>query len=301
MAERRTLAQLFDGWQVGAVAVLVATLVTSVIIPRTVEPTGLPPSSLSPNELDRARIDSHREALPAAPGLRSRALQLFDARFRELGRAEFEGDRRLGDRWATELGEAARPIFAHSPEALRALRTSQAREFASAYLRALREGVESDDVRELGGSMLVEIRQNGWFSSLEEAGGAADVVLVGLFKRRFALMFVGHPELPLSPVDERAVLDFLIKNPPKSALAGSSREGRGGRGKFVLKQIDALTKLEPSYPTLYARGVVYYEMGQFDAAASSFDAYLQRNQNGPYRLRAVNFLKAAVEESNLMH
>ncbi len=301
MAERRTVAQLFEGWQVGAVAVLVAALVTAVIVPRTVEPTGLPPSSLAPRELDRARIETHREALPATGDQRSRALELVDARLRELGRAEYEGNQRLADRWASEVSEAARPVLAQSPETLRALRASQALEFASAYLRSLREGADSDTLVELGGSTLVELRQNGWFPSLEDAGPTTDVVLVGLFKRRFTLMFLGHPELPLSTVEERAVLNFLIRHPPRSTLAGSTREGRGGRGKFVLNQIDALSKLEPSYPTLYARGVVYYEMGQFDAAASAFDAYLQRNQDGPYRLRAVNFLKAAVEESNLMH
>lgn len=301
MAERRGIAHLFEGWQVGAIAVFLSLVLTLVIVPRTAEPSGVPPSSLTPNDLDRARIELYDEARAFEAGERPRAVDLFDARFRELGLAELAGDEARVARWAAALEEVARPFLLGDISDLRTLRAAQAREFASAYLRSLREGHDNTTVEELGGATLVELRRNGWLSTLETAGSSADIVLVAFFKRRFDLTLgVDHPSLAKNPLEERALVDFLLRHPPVSQLAGSEREARSGRGKFRLAQIDALSKLEPGYPAPYARGVVFYEMGQFDAAATSFDAYLSRSPSGPYRLRAVNYLKASVEESNLL-
>ena len=55
--------------------------------------------------------------------------------------------------------------------------------------------------------------------------------------------------------------------------------------------------MDPSYPVHYARGVALFHMGRYEAAAVAFDAFLSERESGPYRLRAINHLKAAIEES----
>jgi hypothetical protein len=295
-------ANILEGWQAGAVAVFVAAVVTAVIVPRSAPPHGIPPSSLTPNELDRARIRSFQLAQPAARHELPHAVELLSARLRALGTAEANGDSAAVAKWAGELDDSARRLLATNLQDLVALRAFLAREFAANYLQHLKRANSSPALKELGGATLAEMERNGWLQSLEDAPSNADVVLIGLFNRRFNLMVAPEGSaLSLDPIEERAVLDFLIAHPPLSNLAGSRAEANSGRGKYVIAQIESLAKLEPSYPAPFAKGIVYYEMGQFDSAANAFDAYLERNPNGPHRLRAVNFLKASVEEANALH
>ncbi len=303
MAKRENAgANMLEGWQAGAVAVFVAAVVTAVIVPRSAAPHGIPPSSLTPNDLDRARIRSFQLAQPAARHELPQAVELMGARLRALGAAEVKGDSAAVSRWAGELDNSARRLLATNLQDLVALRAFLAREFAAVYLQRLKRGQSSQALVELGGATLAEMERNGWLQSLEDAPSNADIVLIGLFSRRYNLMVA--PEggaLSLDPIEERAVLDYLIAHPPLSNLAGSRSEANSGRGKYVIAQIESLSKLEPSYPTPFAKGIIYFEMGQFDLAANAFDAYLERNPNGPHRLRAVNFLKASVEEANALH
>jgi hypothetical protein len=298
--ERALKRGALEGWQVGAVTVFVATVVTSVVVPRSAVPHTVPPSSLSPNEISATRAELRSEAARAESGELAHAVRLLEARFRAVGRAEASRDARLAARWAGELGSSASSALVGHREEVIALRTFLALEFSRRYLRRMRSGRDDPELLELGGATLDEMAENDWLQRPEQLTPSADLVLCGLFARRFNLMVV--PQAPaLVPLDdevERALFAYLMTHPPRARLATNAMETASTQVKFVLTQIDGLSKLERDYPTLFAKGVVLYRAGQYEAAASAFDGYLQKNPDGPYRLRAVNFLKATVEETN---
>jgi hypothetical protein len=284
------------------VTVFVATVVTSVVVPRSASPHAVPQSSLSPRDLQSTRVALGREATRAESGDLAHGVRLLEARFRAVGRAEASGDGRLAARWAGELATTASSALLRDRTQVVALRTFLGLEFSRRYLRRLRSGRPDPELVELGSATLTEMVENDWLQRTEELPPSADLVLFGLFARRFNLMVVPQAE-PLVPLDaavERAVFAYLMTHPPPARLASNPLEQASTQVKFVLAQIDGLSKLEPDYPALFAKGVVLFEAGQFEAAASAFDGHLQRHPDGPYRLRAVNFLKAAVEETNSM-
>lgn len=291
-----------EGWQAGAVTVFVAMIMTSVVVPRTAVPHDVPPSSLSPHEVVAIRARLEREGTVAASGELNHAVLVLEARFRAVGHAEAAEDDRRAAHWAGELTTAASSALLRHREEVAALRTFLGREFSRRYLRRLRTGHPDHELLELGGATLAEMVENGWLQRVEELPASADLVLSGLFARRFNLMVVPQaaPLVPLDDQLERAVFAYLMTHPPPARFATAPMERASTQMKFVLGQIDGLSKLEPDYPTLFAKGVVHYEAGQFEASASAFDGYLQKHPDGPYRLRAVNFLKAAVEETNAL-
>jgi hypothetical protein len=298
--ERSLTRSRLEGWQVGAVTVFVATVVTSVIVPRSAVPHAVPPSSLSQREVGATRAELGRVSSVAESGELTHAVRLLEARFRAVGRAEASGDERLAARWAGELGPTATNALLQNREEVVSLRAFLGLEFSRRYLRRLRTGRPDAELHELGGATLAEMAEKGWLQSLEDLPASADLVLVGIFARRFNLMVVPQAGelVPLDAGVERAVFAYLMTHPPPARFASTPMERASTQLKFVVTQIDGLSKVEPDYPALFAKGILHFEAGQFEASASAFDGYLQRHPDGPYRLRAVNFLKAAVEETN---
>ena len=80
-------------------------------------------------------------------------------------------------------------------------------------------------------------------------------------------------------------------------------EGRGGLGakdacraadQWRLRKIEELARLDPSYPYVLARGVLYYRLGRYPEATQAFRDYLGAAEDGRYVLRARNYFATAV-------
>lgn len=289
------LAKQLEGWQVGAIVVFIVSVVTALLVPRTAIPIEVPPPQVSMDDVRQTRAKNDNLVRGATTVELSSAVQLVGARLRALGRAEWEGDDKGVEAHGRSLGQAAAVSFLEG-DSLAMLRAYQARVFADAYLLFLRTGVVSDDLVELGGGSLVELRVNGWLQRASEAPPHVDLVLSAFFKRRFSRWVApDHPALAPNPIEERLLLGYLLQHPPPRRGVGPTNEY--APGEFMLRRIDEIAALEPSYPTLFAKGVVLFQMGQFERASVAFDDYVRTTHDGPYRLRAINHLKASIEHT----
>jgi len=154
-----------------------------------------------------------------------------------------------------------------------------------------RTGVETEDLAVVGGDAVRTFRSNGWVRPDEPE---IDLVLRALYKRRFAGLVVPDASLALDPTEERARVRFFMLHPPPPPVDDPQRLFFW---QFILSQTSEAAALDPTYPVHYARGIALFHMGRYEASAVAFDVFLSEAADGPYRLRAVNHLKAAIEES----
>lgn len=311
--ETKGFSRHFEGWQPGLLAVFLAGSSALVAVPRSVDPVELPEPALSPRALER--VARHDEALAVqaeAEAAREQALD-FDVRalgsaIRAYGLADANGDDLVVTAARTKVAEAAQRARAHGEEPLAKLRAFQQR----AFLRALRhweaKGVERPDLRELGGAFVAMAGRNGWVS--EGAMIMDEPVRRALFKKRWnELTMTRGPRFDLDVDEHRALLRFLLRNPPRSELDANARP-RGVKpheraafaaGQYQMKKIEELAAVDPAYPADLARGVVLYGLHRYATATELFRRHLDAHPDGPFALRAQNYLKAtlvrAVEET----
>ena len=60
-----------------------------------------------------------------------------------------------------------------------------------------------------------------------------------------------------------------------------------------------MEKLDHDYPAAFARGVLYYRAGAYEASADSFRAVLATRPDGPWTLRAKNHLLEALAHGSV--
>ena len=276
--------------------IFIVASISAVMVPRSADPSGLPPSEIDAQTLAAARTEAARAHAAAQAFELPNSARLLDARVKALGRAEAANDGRAMDHLRVLIFEAAQQALHEKPEAVGAVRDLQAARFRELYLERMRGGGESEELTALAGSILQQFDENRWLSKPSDIDGKTDILLEGFHKRRFAkVLDTDAPALLPSRAEEHVVLGFLLLHPPKPRIEDGN-VGGDGTGPFLLRRIDDLAKLEPSYPATYAKGIVLFNMGHFEASASAFDAFLQQG-DGPYRLRAVNYLKSAVEHT----
>ncbi|NUP05775.1 MAG: hypothetical protein HOW73_06920 [Polyangiaceae bacterium] len=293
MSARSRLAKHLEGWQVGAIVVFIVTVYVSVNTPRTAIPDELPPPHVGQDEVQRTRSRNDELATKATTDPLPHSVQMVGARFRALGRAQWNGDEAALARMGDQLGQAIDVALRENVDALLLLRAYQAGRFVDAYCAYLRTGHVSDDLIELGGNTLLELSDNGWLRTAADAPDRVDLVLSAFFKRRFTNTIApGHPAFAADPVEERLLLGYMLAHPPPTRA-----DGEGPAGKFLIDHIEDLAKLDPDYPASFARGIVLFRMREFEVAGRMFDDYLENTKNGPHRLRAANYLKASIEYS----
>lgn len=288
-------ARLFEGWQVGVVTVGIVALVAAVIVPRSASPDGLPPPSVTRAEIRAAELRTREQAVAATEDGLSQDVALLGARLRVLGRVEATGNDVDITRAGASLAEAARPALTKDPGGVVKLRAYQALRFVDAFHAYMMSGEYSDELLELGGDTLAQLKHEGWLQTLDTAPADYRVLLTAIYKRRFKKLIGAHPALEYDPVEERVLIGYFLEHPPRTALASNERELEATQGGFLISQLDDLAKLEPAYPFAFAKGIVFYRMGRFEESSAAFDFYLQTVENGPYRLRAINYLKASIE------
>jgi hypothetical protein len=298
------LARHLEGWQVGAVAVGIAGCVAVVIVPRRAAPGPLPTVFLEPREVEQ---NARQDAALAEQAIRKR----LDAKVRRLGGAvrdygTAEHDHDLeGQRRAKRAIEQALLAIASRDE-VRALRAYQ----VSGFLKGLRAweatGEVDADLAELGGSFAELAVRNEWVV----ADGSRKRLLLGdaerraIFKKRWnELVGVPAEGFALSRVEERALAGFLVARPAIPEVLSASRATMGAaalRDELRMKKIAELEKVEPSYPGLYARGVLFFRLASYAEAVDAFGRYAEATPTGPYRLRAINHMKASLEAGALL-
>jgi hypothetical protein len=295
------VARHLEGWQPGFLAILVAGVSALLAVPRSVPPTELPEPMIEPRELDRV---AQADAALADAAERER----LDTDVRAVGSAiiaynlaEVAGDAVGVARERRAVAEAARRALPQGEEALARLRAHHLRSFQRELRRWETTGEETDTLRELGGLFLENARADRWIEGRRLL--ADETVRGALFKKRWSELSLVRGALEISIVEQRAVLRFLLLHPHHEggALAAGAETTRAGEQRaeylaehYRLKKIEEIRALDPGYPADFGRGVVLYRLHSYPQSVEAFRLHLEAHPDGPYTLRAQNYLRAAL-------
>ena len=297
--QRSLVARLFDGWQAAIAVFVVASCMLILIIPRDVEPVELPEPCVDFREL--ARIEAADEAMAAAADrerLDVDVLRLGTAMF-AFGEADAQADEDALVHTRREMISATEGALHVGEAQIIALRAHHTRTFLRELRRWQSTGDESDQLHQTAGSFVRAFERSGWIDRGRRVL-ADPPVLRALFKKRWnelAGLHGGPFDLALD--EQRALLRFLLLHP---SLPGNVYEEgppspvrrETTLAAYRIKKIDELAAIDPSYPAQLARGVALYGEHRFLMAAEAFNAHLSRAPDGPYTLRARNYLAAAL-------
>lgn len=280
----------FEGWKLGFVLVSAATLGTALVLPRGTEPVLVPTPAYDARralqtdtlELERARAAA-RSSLP-------HPVRVVGERFRRLNlamtkqpSATSELERQLGQDVRAEIARG------HTEEllALRALQSElfarAVRDFVGERARARAEKkpvAPAQELLELGGDFAARA-EGAWFDGDELVLSEPQLRL--LFRVRWGLLTGTHRVHPFGPDlnDFRHYYAILLAFPEsgRDVIDRSLRQ---------LGYVDALAKIDPAYPSSFARGTISFRLGNFDAAASAFEHHLKSEPDGPFTSLARN-------------
>jgi hypothetical protein len=268
----------------------IALLATFVVVPRPIEPDAMPLPLVDRIEERRARTEDDARADDAV----NRPLS-YDVR------AIGELVRRYGARTAVKRdaeGElvalrTAVPIASRGrgSEALIRLRAIQTRLFLRALSTWETTGVESQDLKELGGDFVVRATDNGWIDASRRVLASPDERAV-LFRLRWTELTELGALAPFRPSlnEWRIYYRFLIQHPELGAKGDGSADARRRLG-----YVEALAHRDSEYLSDLARGVLYFRLGDYSAAAGALESHLTAHPDGVWSLRARNYLACALE------
>ena len=277
------LARNLEGWPVGLAIVCSALLSALLVVPRRVEPVWVPPPVIDRVEQRRsAESDAERRAraragVPLAVRSVGEAFRRFsEASFASSQQGELQHDqlRRLTQEALEQVGD----------EALLVLRALQTGLFVEA-MRARSDSEPTPDRISLGGSMFNLGRQRGWFAPSPTA--ASPEVLETLFHIYWAeTLELRRPPFAPTLNEWRVYYRFLLAQPIRP---GPDRDQDLA---LQLGYVAALARHDLDYPAHLARGVLLFQRGAPADAAAEFVAHLQQHPDGPWALRAKNYLAA---------
>ena len=280
-----------EGWQLGVISVGIALLGALLAVPREVPPDVLPLPRIDRQEQRRvSRLERERAVAALVDPLPFDVRAVGEA-LRRYGQAESGGRSAAALAQHQQLAHlAAKARKAQGDTMLLRLRALQTHLFLGSLASWEAGGPVGPDLSELGGSLTRDADRLGWvdrhgrfiMSRIERE------VLFRIRWGRLTGLLDDHPFAP-SLTDWRTYYRFLLEHAPRPC----SVDGRRQQALATLQVVRALEKRDPGYPALLARGVLLYERGAFAAADQALGAHLLRFPEGPWRLRAQNYLTAA--------
>ena len=291
------LRRHLEGWPAAVVVLLLATSAVLLGVPRAVEPHDLPEPSIDVAALSRTMEQDNARAR-RAPALELDVdIRAVGREYRSYNSAAHDGDLEALAAARRRIVMASAVALQRDAEQLATLRAYQLHRFLAELQRWRSSGIISDELRELGGDVVPMMQRSGWCRAGTRELLADERVLRTLFKKRWNDITRVSGELFALTINEnRARHGFLLRHPLHPALkqADSPARRRARSTKQRLATITRLGTLDPNYPTGLARGVVEYRAGRFGAALRSFQSHIDRNPDGPYTLRAQNYVRAAL-------
>jgi hypothetical protein len=277
------LARQLRGWPSALLVVAMALLSALLVVPRRVEPEWVPPPRVDRLEQRQLQAAEAQRSARARAGLPLELRAVGEA-FRQLGRASSANDAspELTRRVLLERLATARKL--HGDERLLELRALQTELFVDA-MTASSDSEPTAERVELGGSLFNLGLKRGWFEP--GPGRARRDELSTLFRVYWAdvLRLRRHPFAPTLN-EWRAYYRFLLSQPNRNA------EPRGHDLQLKLSYVAALVREDLDYPVHLARGVLLYQQGNLADAAAQLVAHLEQHPDGPWTLRAKNYLAA---------
>jgi hypothetical protein len=299
-----------QGWQPGLVAVVIALAGALLAVPWRAPPVDLPLPLPDGRELSRAERDDRARAAAIAPALAAEVAKgvggpLFDLRalgeaFRAYGRADAAHD-------ADAALAARRTLFGLVPAAraggddrVLSLRAYQTERFLLEVQRWEATGQKSEELIELGGGFIELVERHGWVSAERRISMNAELRAI-FFKRRWnEVVALAQPPFSLSLPELQAVYAHLFTHPWQDGAPGRDpASARRGADTWLLRKVDELSRIDPTYPAMLARAVLYYRLGDFGASERALRAQLILAPDGPYALRTRNYFKEVSERASV--
>jgi hypothetical protein len=252
------------------------------------------------------------EAVHAPLPFEARALGTALRAFHRLEAAE-EDNIDVMNRARADIDRAGAAI--DLPQA-KALRAAQLSAFLAEVRRYEATGSESDELRELAGGFVPRMKRAGW---ARKTGAGQAVVVLNDAERRaaFKTMWNGlanvdeRSPLGMTLDEQRVLYAFYIRHPhpTDNALANIDMQRAQARDRrtctvlaegehmaaeaWRLEKIRKLGALDPSYPAGYAEAIAQYRRGSFRDAVRLFRDWIEAHPEGPYAIRARNFLRSS--------
>jgi hypothetical protein len=302
------------------VPLAICFLLMTLTFPRASEPSAIPlPVVDQASVRAQERADDDLSATYESQRLPQDVLALGSA-LRELrladARGTTEGDLyRIRRDIDAPLGRILREGSPGSIDAVRALRARQLKTFQAELAKFEATGVPSEELEANAGGFLRTLRSVGWVDGQRVRLSPSEVRVLFKMEWNTATGLDEHPKLALT-LDEKRVyfaLCLRLPHPAESVRAQIDRLRRAAKDEahcrsieadevrateaWRLEKVRALALVDPSYPSVYARGIAEYRSGQFERSAQSFRDWLVANPEGRYSLRARNFLEAASRAS----
>jgi hypothetical protein len=262
----------------------------SLAVPRAVVPDEIPLPSVDRAEVRRSAEHDRVLVAGAVEKPLPMKIRAVGEAFRRFGLVETHGDIARADEASRTLRarvSEGRAAFGDDP--LLALRAVQADLFVRAVRRWETTGVEEPDVTELGGGFLRRAASNGWVSHDHTLEIGADG-LAAIFAMRWTKLCGLIEKHPFSPTLNQWRLYFrtLMAHPESS-------NDTGVESQILASYVTAIARKDPDYPELLARGILAFRMNDYPASEAALVAHLRRHPDGPWWLRARNYLVAARE------
>jgi len=308
------------GRWLAVVPVAIGVVLLLLMMPRATAPDAVPLPRVNERTLEAiARADDARAAAAEAERLPSAILAVGTAT-RALNGAEARGADEAEMVAARQQLDATLRDVARRPDVvseLVSLRAIQLRRFLDAIALWENTGETSEDFIDLAAAFVQRTADAGWIEGRR--------VLLSDTERRVMFKTVwnvltgidGNAEAAISLDEQRALYKLYIErpHPPDSrrlALLAqrqdatspelctrASLEQRRYSQLWLADKLKKLGAMDPTYPTEYALGVAYYHAARFELSADAFTAYIGKNPDGAYALRAKNHLKAALARGDL--
>jgi hypothetical protein len=208
----------------------------------------------------------------------------------------------------------ARAIRLNGMDAIVGLRASQLEGFEREVAAFEATGAESDELGALGGAFVRSMRSERWiightlefdhhvlralyktmWGSFAGLGERAELALTIDETRALYAFYLSHPHAPDAVRAETNAARANTHDP--RVCAGIAADEQRAAEAWRLERIGRLATLDPEYPASFARGVVQYRRGRFGAAAEQFRDWLHDHPNGPWSIRAENYLRASIAD-----
>jgi tetratricopeptide (TPR) repeat protein len=293
-----------DGWQAGALVVLLAASAVFLAVPRAAQPVAIPAPTIDRAVLAATMAADDELALRAEREVLDVDIRAVGQELRRYNRAVVEGHRSQATIARRDAVRATLRAVRRSEQELLALRAYQTRQFVAELARWQRSGEVSTELENLGGPFLQMARLSRWCTGNGRQLLPDEAVLRAFFKKRWnGITGAEQGPFALTLDEDRVRFDFLLRHPMAPSGASlpndpiSVQRQRLRDEKARLEIIATLGKRDPTYPATLARGIVHYRLGRFGDALQAFRQHLAVTPDGPYSLRAQNYFKAALDQS----
>lgn len=286
---KRGLSRHFEGYELALVTVGIVASVAFLVVPRATTPDVLPAPRVDLVEAKRvANLDAERARLAESDPLPYEVRGAGEA-FRAFGLANAaRNPLAMSEKLKILRRTAIEARQKHGDDALLCLLSVQ----TELFVRAVARWEAGEDVKtelsELGGDLLQKAANSRWIDAGHFVG--SDIERRTLFRVRWVDLLGVRSVTPFVPSanEWRIYYRFLLAHPEHAENPTAAAEEQ-------LAYVTAVEKVDLAFPGLFARGVLFHRLGNFDKSAEAFRGHLNKNPTGPWRLRAQNHLALAAK------